>query len=101
MISLHQACIPVGKGPDITQFVATIHAWPYALAGISAVGAILSFVLVDRFKILQHAAFALLFAATVLMLVTAVGYVAPFTHHWVMEDYLMLKHGSAEHKPAP
>jgi len=91
MASIHRACIPAGKNaPELTDFVYTIRSWPYVLAGISALGAVLSVSLSGRSRLLQHTAFGLLFAAPVLMLVTLLGYVAPFSHHWVVEDFLRL-----------
>jgi hypothetical protein len=91
MDSILRACIPAGKNaPEVTDFVSTIRSWPYVLAGISALGAVLSISLSGRSRLLQHTAFGLLFVAPVLMLVTLLGYVAPFSHHWVVENFLRL-----------
>lgn len=64
--------------PVATTWVVSFHLWPYAVALLAAIGAIVAVVVRDRFHILQHIAFGIQLGSSFLMMISAVGYAIPF-----------------------
>jgi hypothetical protein len=64
--------------PAATTWAVSFHLWPYAVALLAAVGAVVAVAARDRLRLLPHVAFGIQLGSSFLMLISAIGYAVPF-----------------------